>query len=56
MPKPAVDLPLPLPVLTISSPFSIVFVDRILSRAAFFLRILSAWRASSSSSLRPSFT
>ena len=42
MPKAAVDLPLPLPVWTISRPFSMVLVAMILSRAAFFLRIFSA--------------
>ena len=41
-PKAAVDLPLPLPVWTISSPFSIVFVAMILSRASFLRRIFSA--------------
>ena len=45
MPKAAVDLPLPLPVWTISRPFSMVLPAMILSRAAFFLRIFSAWRA-----------
>jgi hypothetical protein len=53
-PKAAVDLPLPLPVWTISRPFSTVLVARILSRAAFFFFIFSAWRASSSASLMPS--
>ena len=42
MPKAAVDLPLPLPVWTMSSPLSIVLPAMILSRAAFFFRIFSA--------------
>ena len=37
MPKAAVDLPLPLPVWTMSRPFSIVLVAMILSRASFLL-------------------
>jgi hypothetical protein len=45
MPKAAVDLPLPLPVWTISKPFSMVLPAMILSRAAFFLAIFSWWRA-----------
>ena len=47
MPKAAVDLPLPLPVWTMIRPFSSVLVAMILSRAAFFFAIFSAWRASS---------
>ena len=49
MPKAAVDLPLPLPVWTMSRPFSMVLPAMILSRAAFFLAIFSWWRALSSS-------
>jgi predicted transporter len=45
MPKAAVVLPLPLPVCTTIRPFSPVLVAMILSRAAFFLAILAAWRA-----------
>ena len=52
MPKAAEDLPLPLPVWTMIRPFSSVLVAMILSRAAFFLAIFSAWRASSCSILR----
>ena len=46
IPKAAEDLPLPLPVWTMIRPFSAVLVAMILSRAAFFLAIFSAWRAS----------
>ncbi len=48
MPKPAVDLPLPLPVWTMIKPRSSVLVAMILSRAAFFFAIFSAWRTSGS--------
>ena len=42
MPKPAVDLPLPLPVLTMMRPFWSVFVAMIFSRAVFFFAIFMA--------------
>ncbi len=48
MPNPLEDLPLPAPVWTISSPLSPALPAMILSRAAFFLAILRAWRAFSS--------
>ena len=42
MPKAAVDLPLPLPVWTISRPFSCVLVARMRFRASRFFFIFSA--------------
>ena len=47
-PKAAVDLPLPLPVWTISRPFSMVLAATSASCAALRLAILALWRASSS--------
>src|SRR6266481_6709239 len=46
-PKAAVDLPLPLPVWTMSSPFSIVFSATSASCTALRFAILALWRASS---------
>src|ERR1700745_3158352 len=46
MPKAEDDLPLPAPVWTMMRPFSPLFSAMILSRAAFFLAILAAGRAS----------
>ena len=46
MPSAAEVLPLPVPVWTISRPFSPVLVAMILSRAALCLRIFSRVRAS----------
>src|SRR3990172_7833106 len=47
-PKAAVDFPLPLPVWTMSSPFSMVFEATSASCAALRFSILALWRASSS--------
>ena len=47
-PKAAVDLPLPLPVWTISRPFSIVLAATSASCAALRLAILALWRSASS--------
>ncbi len=54
IPKAAEDLPLPLPVWTMTRPFSSVLVAMILSRAAFFLAILAAWRVGVFGHLRAS--
>ena len=48
IPNAAEDLPLPLPVWTMTSPFSSVFVAMILSRTTFFLAILILCRSRSS--------
>src|SRR5258708_25469806 len=50
-PKAAVDLPLPLPVWTMSSPFSIVLPATSASWIVLRLAIFALWRASSSVSV-----
>jgi len=50
MPRAAVVLPLPAPVLTISRPFSICRSAIILARAVWTLAILALWRALRSAS------
>src|SRR5262249_20681531 len=53
MPKAEEDFPLPAPVWTMISPFSPLFSAMMRSRAAFFLAILIAWRASESAPVSP---